>query len=194
MLPGVVRRVLGGGTPQPWWLPRRLLAVVSADVDLGAGVGAVWMVWLPGAVGAREHIEFLEWYDGQWRSLGGASSSVGDPADADVDVIEVRGGSGSLSFSRRLDPPRSIETALWIAAVQMYLGREVDHVLVGDRRFDASSGQRRVVAVWKGPQIRRGSRPVIVAFGRDGSELSRLGPLDSLDSRTWARVWGELGE
>ncbi|WP_371661490.1 hypothetical protein [Streptomyces sp. NBC_00280] len=177
-------------------MPRRVLAVVSADVDEGAGVGAVWMVWRPGAVGAREHIEYLEWYGGRWRSLGGASSSVGDPADidADVDVIEVRGGSGSLSLSRRLDPPRSVETALWIACVQVYLGADVDHVLVGGRRFDVSSGQRRVVAVWKGPQVRRGWRPVIVAFGRDGRELSRIGPLDSLDSRTWARVWGELGE
>ncbi|MGY1499016.1 hypothetical protein ACW4TU_20860 [Streptomyces sp. QTS52] len=173
-------------------MPRRVLTVVTADVDTGAGVGAVWMVWRPGAVGAREHIEFLEWFDGQWRSLGGGSSSVNDPAD--VDVIDVRGGSGSLSLSRRLDPPRSIETALWIACVQVYLGPDVDHILVGDRRFDVASGQRRVVAVWKGPQISRGRRPVIVAFGRDGVELSRLGPLDSLDSRTWLRVREELGE
>ncbi|WP_327696465.1 hypothetical protein [Streptomyces sp. NBC_00459] len=121
-----------------------------------------------------------------------------DPADTDtdtdVDVIEVRGGSGSLSLSRRRDPSRSVESALWIACVQVYLGPDVDHILIGDRRFDVASGQRRVVAVWKGPRIRRGWRPVIVAFGRDGSEFSRLGPLDSLDSRTWARVWGELGE
>ncbi|WP_329273641.1 hypothetical protein [Streptomyces sp. NBC_01451] len=58
------------------------------------------------------------------------------PAGADVDVIEVRGGSGSLSLGRRLDPPRSIETALWIACVQAYLGTDVGHILVGERRFD----------------------------------------------------------
>jgi hypothetical protein len=175
-------------------MPRRVLTVVSADVDARAGVGAVWMVWRPGAVGAWEYVEFLEWFDGRWRSLGGAGSSVGGSADADadVDVIEVRGGSGSLSLSRRIDPPRSVETALWIACVQVYLGADVDHIRVGDRRFDVTE-QRRVVAVWKGPQIRRGTRPVIVAFGRDGGELSRLGPLDSLDSRTWARVREELG-
>lgn len=138
----------------------------------------------------QEHIAFVEWYEEQWRYVGGGISSANDPADVDVDVIEVRGGSGALSLTRRLDPPRSFETAPWIACVCVYLGPDVDHILVGDRRFDAS-GQRRVVAVWKGPQIRRGVRPVIVAVGCDGGELSRIGPLDSLDSRTWARVWGE---
>lgn len=193
LLPGVVRRLLGGGEAQPWWMPRRVLTVVSADLDAGAGVGAVWMVWRPGAREsvAREHIEFLERYGGQWRYPGGSSGSVDGPADADVDVIEIRGGGGTLSLARRLDPPRSIETAPWIGCVLVYLGRDVGHILVGDRRFEAS-GQRRVVAAWKGPQVSRGSRPVVVAFGRDGVELSRIGPLDSLDSRTWARVWEEL--
>lgn len=41
LLPGVVRRVLGGGERQPWWMPRRVLTVVSADIDTGPGVGAV---------------------------------------------------------------------------------------------------------------------------------------------------------
>lgn len=198
LLPGVVRRVLGGGEPQPWWVPRRVLTVVSADVDTGAGVGAVWMVWRPGAARAsasvsasREYVEFLEWYDGRWRSVGGGNSSANDPTDVEVDVIEIRGGDGALSLTRRLDPPRSFETAPWIACVRVYLGPDVDHILVGDRRFDAPA-QRRVVAVWKGPQVRRMTRPVIVALGRDGSELSRIGPLDSLDTYTWARLREEL--
>ncbi|MFF3375470.1 hypothetical protein ACFYXF_21300 [Streptomyces sp. NPDC002680] len=192
----MVRRVLGGGEPQPWWMPRRVLTVVSADVDADAGVGAVWMVWRPGAAGEsvpREHVEFLEWYGGRWRCLGGTAGSVDGPADGDVDVIEIRGGAGILSLARRLDPPRSIETAPWIGCVLVYLGRDVGHVLVGDRRFEAS-GQRRVVAAWKGSQVSRGPRPVVVAIGRDGTELSRIGPFDSLDSRTWARVREELGE
>ncbi|MEH0419844.1 hypothetical protein [Streptomyces sp. B21-083] len=199
LLPGVVRRVLGGREAQPRWLPRRVLTVVSADVDAEAGVGVVWMVWRPGSGREsvpREHTAFVEWYDGRWRSLGVSSSSVssvGDPMEVGVDGIEVRGGAGSLSLTRRLDPPRSIGTAVWIACVQVYLGRDVDHVLVGDRRFDVAE-RHRVVAVWKGPQIRRGYRPDIVAFGRDGVELSRIGSLDSLDSRTWARVWEALGE
>ncbi|MDX2548947.1 hypothetical protein PV331_45030 [Streptomyces sp. WI04-05B] len=192
----MVRRVLGGGEAQPRWLPRRLLTVVSADVDDEAGVGVVWMVWRPGASResvSREHLEFVEWHEGRWRSLGGVGSFVGDPVEVEADGIEVRGGAGSLSLTRRLDPPRSVEAALWIACVRVYTGRDIDHVLVGDRRFDVSEG-RRVVAVWKGPQIRRGYRPDIVALDRDGVELSRIGPLDSLDSRTWARVREELGE
>ena len=190
LLPGVVRRVLGGGEPQPWWVPRRVLTVVSADVDTGAGVGAVWMVWRPQSARAREYGGILEWYDGQWRSLGVGSSEVGDPVDAEV--IEVRVSGGSLSLTSRSDPPRSFETAPWITRAHLYLGRDVGHVLVGDRRFEVPEGRRFVVA-WKGPQISRGGRPVIVALGRDGTELSRIGPLDSLDSHTWARVRRELG-
>jgi hypothetical protein len=30
-----------------------------------------------------------------------------------------------------------------------------------------------------------------VAVGRDGSELSRIGPHDSMDSYTWAKVSGQ---
>ncbi|MFB6784686.1 hypothetical protein ACFCX0_47435 [Streptomyces sp. NPDC056352] len=36
----VVRRVLAREAPQPQWIPRRLLTVVTADVDATAGVGA----------------------------------------------------------------------------------------------------------------------------------------------------------
>ncbi|GAA0301683.1 hypothetical protein GCM10009540_21210 [Streptomyces turgidiscabies] len=196
LLPGVVRRVLGGREAQPRWLPRRVLSVVSADVDAEAGVGVVWMVWRPGSGREsvpREHIEFVEWYEGRWRSLGGSASAMGDPIDVEVDGIEVRGGSGSLSLTRRLDPPRSIETAAWISCVRVYAGRDVDHVLVGDRRFEVSE-RRRVVAVWKTAQVRRVYRPDIVAFDRDGGELSRIGSLDSLDSRTWTRVREEVEE
>lgn len=46
-LRGEVRRVLARDVPQPWWIPRRVLTVVSADVDVAAGVGAVWTVWRP---------------------------------------------------------------------------------------------------------------------------------------------------
>jgi len=35
-----------------------------------------------------------------------------------------------------------------------------------------------------------GLRPLIVAVGRDGSELSRIGPHDSMDSYTWVKVGG----
>ncbi|MEU6231214.1 hypothetical protein [Streptomyces sp. NPDC047042] len=192
LLPGVVRRVLGGRVAQPWWLPRRALTVVAADVDVGVGVGAVWMVARPRSARAREYVELVEWYDGQWRYVGGGSADVDGPADGDVEVIEVRGGSGTLSLTRYLDRPQSFGTAPWIACVRVHLGPDVGHLLVGDRRIEASPGQRGVVAVWKVAQVRRLVRPVIVAVGRDGSELSRMGPLASLDSRTWARVREQL--
>lgn len=42
--------------------------------------------------------------------------------------------------------------------------------------------------MWKSPHLSRGLRPVIVALGRDDAELSRIGPHDSLDTHTWARL------
>ncbi|MEU6548728.1 hypothetical protein ABZ915_00360 [Streptomyces sp. NPDC046915] len=181
----MVRRVLAGDGPQPWWLPRRALTVVSADVDVAAGVGAVWIVWRPRSPRMREHIALLEWYGEQWRYVGGGSGSGDDPVD--VDVLGVCNGGGVLSLTRRIDPPRSITSAPWISCVKVRLGRDVGHVLVGARRFETPE-QHKLIAVWKSPYVSRGARPVIVALGRDGAELSRIGPHDGLDTHTWARL------
>ncbi|MFI1361007.1 hypothetical protein ACH4TV_46720 [Streptomyces sp. NPDC020898] len=195
VLPGVVRRVLAGGEPQPRWMPGRVLTVVSADVDTGAGVGAVWMVWRPRSARAREHFPLLERYEGQWRYVGGASSGpVDEPFEVNGiggEVLEIRSAGGALSLLRRVDPPRSIETAPAIGCVVVQLGPDVGHILVGDRRIRVPE-RRRLIAAWMAPAVRRGVRPVIVALGRDGAEVSRIGPYDSLDSHTWGRVGEEL--
>ncbi|MFE4415954.1 hypothetical protein ACIQFZ_18640 [Streptomyces sp. NPDC093064] len=170
-------------------MPRRLLTVVSADIDVTAGLGAVWMVWHPKSARAREHTAFLEWYGEQWRYVGGGSGPVNDPAN--VDVIEIRGGGGVLSLTRRLDPPHSIATAPWITCALIDLGRDVGHVLIGNRNINVPES-RKIVAVWTSPQVSRGARPVIVALGYDGTELSRMGPHDSLDTHTWDRLREEL--
>ncbi|WP_234343561.1 hypothetical protein [Streptomyces sp. NRRL F-5123] len=188
LLPGVVRRVLKGAALQPRWVPRRVLTVVSADVDTAGGVGAVWVVWRPKSPRAREHTALLEWYDEQWSYVGGGIGSPSDPAG--VDVIEVRGGGGALSLTRRLDPPHSIATAPWIGCVEVHLGQDVSHVLIGNRRVDAPQ-QRKLIAAWKSSHADR-ARPVIVALAPDGTELSRIGPHDVLDTHTWARLREEL--
>jgi hypothetical protein len=184
-LRGVVRRVLAGNEPHPWWMPRRVLTVVSADVDTTAGVGAVWIVARPKSPRMREHIALLEWYGEQWRYVGGGSAPGDDPVD--VDVLDVRNGGGALSLTRGIDPPRSITAAPWISCVKVRLGRDVDHVCIGARRFD-NPRQCKLIAVWTSRYNRRGARPVIVALGRDGAELCRVGPRDSLDTHTWARL------
>ncbi|MFD8999920.1 hypothetical protein ACFV0T_02875 [Streptomyces sp. NPDC059582] len=193
LLPGVVRRVSAGGHPQPRWLPRRVLTVVSADVDVTVGAGAVWFVLRPRSARAREHTALLEWYGGQWRHLGGGNGPLDDPVG--LDVMEVRAGGGVLSRTRRHDPPRSSETAPWIACATIHLGRDVGHLLVGNRRFDVVGNRRfdaperrGLVVAWMSPPGSRGVRPAVVAFGRDGTELSRLGPHDSLDTHAWARL------
>lgn len=189
LLPGVVRRVLEEAEPQPRWIPRRLLMVVSADIDTTMGVGAVWVMWHPKSARAREYTALLERYDHQWRCVGSGSAPLNDPAD--VDVIEVCGGGGVLSLTRRLDPPHSITTAPWISCAKVHLGRGVSHLLIGNRRIDAPQ-RRKLIAAWKSPHTDRGARPVIVALAPDGAELSRIGPHDSLDTHTWARLREEL--
>jgi hypothetical protein len=184
-LRGVVGRVLAGDEPQPWWVPRRVLTVVSADVDESAGVGAVWLMWRPRSPRMVEHIALLEWYDERWRYVGGGSGSGDGPVE--VDVLDVRNGAGTLGLARRRDLPHSLSTAPWISGVKVRLGRDVGHVLIGDRRFEAPQ-QRALIAVRTSRHIGRGPRPLVVALGHDGAELSRIGPHDGLDTHTWARL------
>ena len=188
-LRGVVRRVLARDEPQPWWLPRRVLTVVSADVDTTVGAAAIWMVARPKSPRTREHTALLEWHDKQWRHVGGSSGPADDPVD--VEVLDVQHGGGVLSLTRSIAPPSSLTTAPWISCVKLCLGRDVGHVLIGGRRLE-NPEQCRLIAVWTSPYSRRAARPVVVALGRDGSELSRLGPHDSLDTHTWARLREEL--
>ncbi|WP_235451613.1 hypothetical protein [Streptomyces olivochromogenes] len=188
-LRGVVRRVLARAEPQPAWLPRRVLTVVSADVDAAAGVGAIWMVWRPKSPRMREQLALMRWHGEQWRYVGGGSGSGDDPVN--VDVLDVCDGAGVRSPARNLDLPGSGTAASWISCVKVRLGRDVDHVLIGGRRIE-NPEQCSLIAVWTSPYGSRGSRPVIVALGRDGAELSRIGPHDCLDTHTWARLRDEL--
>ncbi|MGW5355226.1 hypothetical protein ACWERV_32495 [Streptomyces sp. NPDC004031] len=185
----MAERARAGKDPQPWWLPRRLLTVVSADVDDAAGVAAIWILSRPGSSRMREHTELLERLDERWRHAGGGSGSGEDPVE--VDVLDVCNGAGVLSLTRGLDPPRSLAAAPWIGCVKIHLGRDVRQVLVGTRLKEVPE-QRSLVAVWTAPRSSRGERPVVVALGQDGAELSRMGARDALDTHTWARLREEL--
>ncbi|WP_274917876.1 hypothetical protein [Streptomyces sp. WZ-12] len=165
-----------------------MLTVVSVDVDTGAGVAAVWALWRPKSARVCEYTVLLEWYEEQWRCVGGAESSSGSVDDpADVEVIEVRGGGGVLSLTRDLDPAHSMGRAPWIGCVEVHLGPDVRHLLVGDRRIVAPE-RRKLLAVWASRPASRAARPVLVALGHEGTELSRIGPHDCLDTHTWARL------
>ncbi|GGU73894.1 hypothetical protein GCM10010260_02110 [Streptomyces filipinensis] len=190
---GVVRRVQARTGPQPWWMPRRVLTVVSADVDATSGVAAIWLLWRPRSRRTREHTGLLEWHDERWQYLGGGWGDADGDDGADVEVLDVRHAAGSVGLSRRLDPPGSLVSAPWIGCDIVRLGSDVGHVLVGARRLEAPE-QRRLIAVWKSPRTGtgRGTRPVMAALAQDGTELSRIGPHDGLDSHTWARLRDEL--
>lgn len=203
ILPMVVRRVINGREPQPGWLPRRWLTVVSGDIDLDAGIGAVWLVWRPKAAKAETHDALMELCGEEWQYMGGGSSSDGDlpvgrPSagqPGQVGMIELSGGAGALSRAYRLGHPHprphSIGTAPWVGSDKLQVAAEVDHLLLGERRVEVPA-HGSLILVWKSPSTGRGGvRPVIVAVGRDGSELSRLGPHDSMDSYTWAQLSGQ---
>jgi hypothetical protein len=200
ILPEVVRRAGNGGVPQPRWLPRRLLTVVSADIDPDTDTGAIWFVWRPRSSTAQTCTALIERYDGEWRYTGAGSAPDGRlPADAgrpaagrpgQVGMIELLGGAGGLSHADclRLRDPALFVNASWVGANQLQVAAEVEHVLVGGRRVGVPRNGNLVV-VWRAPSGgRMGTRPPIVAVGRDGSELSRLAPHGSLDSYTWSRL------
>ncbi|MFF7887582.1 hypothetical protein ACH40F_39960 [Streptomyces sp. NPDC020794] len=180
--------MINGRAPQPGWLPRRQLTVVSGDVDLDEGIGAVWLVWRSRAAKAETHTALMELCGEEWRCTGGGSSSDGDlpagrPAAAQpgqVGMIELGGGAGVLSRAYRLrhphPHPHSIGPVPWIGCNELQVAAEVDHLLLGERRIEVP-GNGSLIVVWKSPSTGRGGiRPLIVAVGRDGSELSRIGP------------------
>jgi hypothetical protein len=201
IVPRVARRVVNGKAPQPGWLPCRWLTVVSGDVDPGGGIGAVWLVWRPGSAAAETHTALMERCGGQWQYTGGGSASGGDVAaerpaagqPGQVGMIEVGGGAGGLSCAYRLQHPHSITGAPWVGSSELRVAADVGHLLIGERRIEVP-GHGRVIVAWKSRSTGCGGlRPLIVAVGRDGSELSRIGPADSMDSYTWAKLSGQQG-
>jgi hypothetical protein len=87
----VARRVVTGKAPQPGWLPRRWLTVVSGDVDFDGGIGAVWLVWRPGSAKAETHTALIERCGGQLSSqqlnLRTAGKTSGGPACESRDFV-----------------------------------------------------------------------------------------------------------
>jgi hypothetical protein len=199
IVPRVARRVVNGKAPQPGWLPRRRLTVVSGDVDFDGGIGAVWLVWRPGSANAETRTALIERYVGQWQYTGSGSTSGGDVATqrsaagqpGQIGMIECGGGAGGLSYTHRLQYPHSITAAPWVGSSELHVAAEVDHLLLGERRIEVPRHGRLIVA-WKSRSTGNGGlRPLIVAVARDGSELSRIGPHDSMDSYTWAKLSGQ---
>jgi hypothetical protein len=200
VVPRVVRRVVTGKAPQPGWLPRRWLTVVSGDVDLDGGICAVWLVWRPGSAKAETRTALIERCGGQWQYTGSGSSSGGYAATerlaagqpGQIGMIECGGSTGGLSYAYRLEYPNSITAATWVGASELHVAAEVDHLLLGGRRIEVPR-HGRLIAAWKSRSTGNGGlRPLIVAVARDGSELSRIGPHDSMDSYTWAKLSGQL--
>ncbi|HEX4658817.1 MAG TPA: hypothetical protein VH307_15625, partial [Streptosporangiaceae bacterium] len=172
IVPRVARRVVSGKAPQPGWLPRRWLTVMSGDVDLDAGIGAVWLVWRPRSAKAEKHTALMERCGGQWQYAGGGSesgvevdmaadrSAAGQPGQ--VGMIELGGGVGGLSYAYRLQDPHSVTTAPWVGASELRVAAEVGHLLLGERRIEVP-GHGRLIVAWKSPSTGRGGlRPLIV--------------------------------
>lgn len=196
LVPRIFHRAVNGKTPQPGWLPRRYLTVVSADVDLDSGIGAVWLVRRPRSARAETRIARIERYDGRWE-YSGAGSTHGD-VEADrgaagypglSGMIKLGGRSGGVSNAHRLEHPHSpVSAAPWVEASELRVAAEVSHLTIGERRVEVPA-HGSVIVVWKSPSTGGGGiRPLITAVGSDGSELSRIGPHDNMDSYTSAKL------
>ena len=198
----LIRHLLAGGPGdalQPSWLPRRWVTVVHGDIDHDAGVGVLSLVSRPGREHGAEYTLLLERCDAEWRSIGGGGSSGGRteanpprrrPAvggSGQPGMIELGGGAGSVSHAHRSTRPKDWLSSSWVGSSHLRVAAEVDHLLVGERRIEVPEDGRLVVA-WKSPQTMFGGgvRPCITAIGRDGAELSVVGPHDQMDSYTWA--------
>jgi hypothetical protein len=198
LVPRIFRRVVNGKTPQPGWLPRWYLSVVSADVDLDSGIGAVWLVQRPRSARAEARIARIERYGGRWGYTGTGTHGGDVKADRQAaghpgqsGMIELGGSSGGVSNAYRLEHPHSPASAApWVEASELRVAAEVSHLLIGERRVEVPA-HGRVIVAWKSqPTGRGGIRPLIRAFGGDGSELSRIGPDDNMDTYSSAKRAG----
>jgi hypothetical protein len=179
--PRAVRRILNGLGPQPGWLPRRWLTVVSGDVDPEAGVGALWLVWRPRAATAETHTVLVERCGEEWRYTGGGSGpgthlpaarpmSSGTGPDS---VIECVATGGTLSYAHRLlrpTRPDVVGNVPWVGYDELRVAAGVDHLLLGERRI-AVPENGSLIVVWTSRSTRHGGvRPPLVALGHDGSD------------------------
>jgi len=207
IVPLVTGRVLGGKDPQPGWLPRRLVTVLSGDVDVDAGCGAVWLVWRPWSSKAETYTARVEHDGGHFRHIGAGVVGGGAVPGRDVaagrsaasgpgqaGMIELGGHSGGVSSAWRLQHHGPSTGAPWVGASELRVAAEVEHLLIGEQRRRVQvPGHGRVIVAWRSPNtIAGGIRPLIVAVGRNGSELSRLGPDDAMDTYTTAKLSGDL--
>ncbi|MFI9841607.1 hypothetical protein ACIHFD_31550 [Nonomuraea sp. NPDC051941] len=181
-----------GETPQPGWLPRRWLTVVSCDLDLRAGVGAIWLVSLPGSTRAINHTALIERCGQQWRWIGGGSGAADLPTErsaagspGQIGMMEIGGESGVVSLVYRLRHPH-LDSAPWVQSSELRVATEVDHLLLGERRIEVPA-HGALIVVWKSPS-NHATRPLIVALNHEGSQLSKIGPHDRVDSFTWTRL------
>ncbi|MHA6765098.1 hypothetical protein [Streptacidiphilus sp. PAMC 29251] len=74
----LIDRLLNGRALQPRWLPRRVVTVLSADVDRAAGVGALWLVSRPWTGRAEDYNLQFERCGEEWQTSGGGSSTGAD--------------------------------------------------------------------------------------------------------------------
>jgi hypothetical protein len=82
-----------------------------------------------------------------------------------------------------------------VESSELRVAAEVDHLLIGEQQRRVQvPGHGRVIVAWKSPNTGVGGiRPLIVAVGRHGSELSRIAPADAMDSYTSVKLSGDLG-
>jgi hypothetical protein len=168
---------------------------LASDVDEDAAVAAVWLVHRPGSAASAQHTLEFERGDG-WRFLGGGSSGAqefsltGRPSasvNGPASMMRLVSSSASRSRTDREKDATGLGVAGagWVACAGFRLATEVGHLQVGERSVPVP-GHGYAIVAWRSPPAL--ARPLITAMGKDGSQLSELGPNSSMDSLTWEGV------
>jgi hypothetical protein len=171
--------------------------VLASDIDEDAGVAVVWLVRQPGAPDSAEHALQFE-RAGEWRFLGGGSSSArelslaGRPSASvhgPSTMMRLLGSSAGRSRTGREKQAGGLAGAGWVACASFRLATEVGQLQAAERSIPVPD-HGYVIVAWRSPPAL--ARPLIAAVGKDGSRLSELGPYDFLDSLTWESVQRSL--
>ncbi|MFI0259248.1 hypothetical protein ACH4OW_09455 [Streptomyces sp. NPDC017056] len=209
--PRLLHRLLNGRPLQPCRAPRRLLTVVSGDLDTAAGVAGLWLVRRPRSAHATSHTLLFERCGRDWTYVGGSSGTAdplpgrrrkaGEPGQAGMVEVAGTGSVVSRAHVAHLHDVAPLALPL-IGCAELHVAAEVDHLVAGGRRVEVPA-HGSLIVVWRFPPLPgtaapgkalsgpAATRPLIRCLAADGSPLSELRPGDYLDSFTWQRLRGQ---
>lgn len=190
------------GRPLHWRHRLAGVLAVAGDIDVDAGVAAVWQARRARWPNAGNGICQFERVGGRWQYLGGADTETklllaGRPSASragPASMMTILSGCAGRSRADREAQGRyqdDFAEVGWAACAMFRVAAEVAYLQVGARQIKVP-GHGYVIVAWKAPPSPVSPpRPPIAAISEDGRRLTELGPNDHLDSLTWASLQGD---